>query len=105
MLDGREKSPLAAHKDMYLDKQGQVNKQLSLNGALAAGIPGMSAALVYLSKNYGELSLAKSLAPAIRHAEQGFAISERHRKLLRFRQSVLKQQTEIAELFLVDVDK
>jgi gamma-glutamyltranspeptidase/glutathione hydrolase len=40
--------------------------------------------------------------PSSINAEQGFAISERHRKLLRFRQSVLKQQTEIAELFLVD---
>jgi len=102
MLDGREKAPLAAHKEMYLDQQGQVNKLLSLNGALAAGIPGMPAALVYLSKNYGQLSLAESLAPAIRYAEQGFEIGERHRKLLRFRQSVLKQQDEIADLFLVN---
>ncbi|NOQ17212.1 MAG: gamma-glutamyltransferase [Methyloprofundus sp.] len=102
MLDGREKAPLSAHKAMYLDKQGQHNKQLSLNGALAAGIPGMPAALVYLSKNYGQLSLSESLAPAIRYAEQGFVIGERHRKLLRFREAVLKQQTEIAELFLID---
>lgn len=102
MLDGREKAPLAAHKNMYLDKQGQVNKLLSLNGALAAGIPGMPAALVYLSKNYGQLSLAESLAPAIRYAEQGFKIGERHRKLLRFRQSVLKQQDTIAKLFLIE---
>jgi gamma-glutamyltranspeptidase/glutathione hydrolase len=99
MLDGREKAPLSAHKNMYLDKP---NKKLSLNGSLAAGIPGMPAALVYLSKHYGQLSLAENLAPAIRHAEQGFAIGERHRKLLRFRLAVLKQQAEIAEIFLID---
>jgi len=100
MLDGREKAPLAAHKDMYLDAQGRPDKKLSLNGALAAGIPGMPAAIVYLSKQYGNLSLAKNLAPAIRYAEQGFAIDERHRKLLAFRQTVLKKQTEIADTFL-----
>jgi len=100
MLDGREKAPLAAHKDMYLDAQGRPDKKLSLNGALAAGIPGMPAAIVYLSKQYGNLSLAENLAPAIRYAEQGFAIDERHRKLLAFRQTVLKKQTEIADTFL-----
>jgi len=100
MLDGREKAPLAAHKDMYLDAQGRPDKKLSLNGALAAGIPGMPAAIVYLSEQYGSLSLAENLAPAIRYAEQGFAIGERHRKLLAFRKSVLKNQTEIADIFL-----
>jgi len=100
MLDGREKAPLTAHKDMYLDAQGNPDKNLSLNGALAAGIPGMPAAIVYLSKQYGKLSLAESLAPAIRYAEKGFAIGERHRKLLAFRQSVLKKQIEIAGIYL-----
>jgi gamma-glutamyltranspeptidase/glutathione hydrolase len=100
MLDGREKAPLAAHKDMFLNTSGEVNKQLSLNGALAAGIPGMPAGLVYLSKKYGKLPLTTSLAPAIRYAKQGFKIDVRHQKLLAMRQTVLNQHPETANIFL-----
>jgi len=100
MLDGREKAPIAADKDMFLDASGAVNKQLSLNGVLAAGIPGMPAGLVYLSKKYGRLPLATSLQPAIRYAEQGFAIGARHQKLLGFRKGVLNQHPETAAIFL-----
>ncbi len=85
MIDGREKAPLAAHKDMYLDRNGEVIPGLSRDGALAAGVPGLPAALVHLAENYGSLPLAQLLRPAIRYAEQGFAIGERHRKLLAFR--------------------
>ena len=60
MIDGREKAPLASHKDMFLDSSGEANKQLSLNGVLAAGIPAMPAGLVHLSEKYGRLSLAES---------------------------------------------
>ena len=85
MLDGREKAPLAAHRDMFLDKDGKVVPRLSVDGGLAAAIPGMPAALVHLSEKYGRLPLAQSLAPAIRYARDGFAIGEIHRKLLKFR--------------------
>jgi gamma-glutamyltranspeptidase/glutathione hydrolase len=61
LIDGREKAPLAAHKDMYLDKEGKVIAKLSLDGALAAAIPGMPAGLVHLSEKYGQLPLAESL--------------------------------------------
>ncbi|MCK5189189.1 MAG: gamma-glutamyltransferase [Methylococcales bacterium] len=100
MLDGREKAPLAAYREMYLDKQGEVIKGLSKNGALSAGIPGLPAALVHLSEKYGKLSLAQSLQPAIRYAQQGFAIGERHRKLLKFRLAVLQKNSDTAGIFL-----
>ncbi len=100
MLDGREKAPLAANKDMFLDAQGNSVTGLSLNGALAAGIPGMPAGLVHLSKHYGKLSLAESLQPAIRYAEQGFAIGERHQKLLGFRKTILNKDAETVAIFL-----
>ena len=100
MLDGREKAPLAAYKDMFLTASGDANKQLSLNGALAADIPGMPAGLVYLSKKYGKLPLTTSLAPAIRYAEQGFKIDARHQKLLAMRQAILNQHLETANIFL-----
>ncbi len=100
MIDGREKAPLAAHKNMFLDASGEVNKQLSLNGVLAAGIPGMPAGLVHLSETYGRLSLAENLQPAIRYAQQGFHIDARQQKLLRFRQDILRQHPETAAIFL-----
>ncbi|HIP53280.1 MAG TPA: gamma-glutamyltransferase, partial [Chromatiales bacterium] len=45
MVDGRERAPLAAHRDMYLDDSGAVVPRLSIDGPLAAGIPGEPAAL------------------------------------------------------------
>ncbi|MGZ8903243.1 MAG: gamma-glutamyltransferase [Methylobacter sp.] len=100
MIDGREKAPLAAHKDMFLDKQGRVIPGLSRDGALAAAIPGMPAALVHLSEKYGRLSLAESLAPAIRQAQTGFAIGEKYNKLLKFRAEVVKKNPQTAKIFL-----
>ncbi|NOR70030.1 MAG: gamma-glutamyltransferase [Methylomarinum sp.] len=102
MIDGREKAPLAATKDMFLDAQGNVVKGLSRNGVLSAGIPGLPAAIVHLSEKYGRLPLARVLQPAIRYAQQGFVIGERHRKLLRFRLSVLQNNLQAASIFLND---
>lgn len=102
MIDGREKAPLASHQSMYLDKAGKPIPRLSLDGALAAAIPGMPAALVHLSEKYGNLPLAESLQPAIRAAESGFAIGERYRKLLKFRVEVIKKHPQTAQIFLPD---
>lgn len=73
-IDGREVAPLAAHKTMFLAANGQPIPGLSLNGGLSAAIPGEPAALVYIAQHYGQLPLAKSLAPAIRLAEEGFMV-------------------------------
>ena len=101
MIDGREKAPLAAHQAMYLDKSGKVIPRLSLDGALAAAIPGLPAALVHLSEKYGRLPLSESLQPAIRAAESGFAIGEKYRKLLKVRADVIKKHPPTAQIFLV----
>ena len=61
MVDGREAAPLAAHRDMYLDTDGEVIAGLSVDGALAAGIPGEPAALVHIARYYGRLPLSRSL--------------------------------------------
>ncbi|BBL76107.1 gamma-glutamyltransferase [Methylomagnum ishizawai] len=100
LLDGRERAPLAAARDMYLDKAGQSIPGLSIDGALAAAIPGMPAALVHLAEHYGRLPLATSLAPAIRHAEAGFALGERHLRLLGPRAEVLRRHPAAAAIFL-----
>lgn len=77
MLDGRETAPLAATADMYLDAKGKVVPGLSLDGALAAGIPGMPAAVAHLAARYGTLPLERLLRDAIRHAERGFPVDAR----------------------------
>ena len=100
MVDGREKAPSAADKDMFVDSRGEVVKGLSKDGVLSAGIPGLPAAIVHLSEKYGRLPLTQALQPAIRYAQQGFVIGERHRKLLKFRLSVLQSNSQAASIFL-----
>lgn len=100
MVDGREKAPKAAHSAMYRNTSGEFDQSLSINGPLSAAIPGMPAAIVHLSKNYGRLPLKQSLAPAIRFAKQGFVIGPRFHRLLRFRQSQLARWDASAKIFL-----
>ena len=100
MIDGRETAPNAAHKDMYLDKKGKVDPNLSLNGPLASGIPGVPAALDHLSQKYGQLSLAQTLAPAIRYAKQGFEVSSHYQKLVGFRLEALNASEQAKTIFL-----
>lgn len=74
-IDYREKAPGRAHRDMYLDSAGNPDVKRSLEGHLAAGVPGTVAGLV-ASQAYGKLPLSKLIAPAIALAEKGFAITE-----------------------------
>lgn len=102
MIDGRERAPLAAHADMYLDKERKPIKHASLDGPLAAGIPGEPAALVHLAKNYGSLSLKESLAPAIRYAQKGFKVTPHYRRLAKMRHSALLASLDATDIFLDD---
>lgn len=100
MIDGRERAPLAAKRDMYLDKNGAVIPRLSVDGPLAAAIPGSPAALAHLARHYGRLPLAKSLAPAIALARDGFAVDEHYRRLAQFRLTALRASPDAAAIFL-----
>ncbi len=100
MLDAREKAPLAASADMYLDDQGEFERKRALNGPLAGGIPGLAAGLVAVSERFGNLSLAESLAPAIRLAENGFEVTERYQVLIGFRKSAMLAYPETAKIFM-----
>ncbi len=94
MLDGRETAPLKAHRDMYLNADGDVDRDLSLNGPLAAGIPGLPAGLVTLSEQYGQLPLTATLKPAITFARQGFAVTPRYQRMLKFRGDQLNAEAK-----------
>ena len=100
MIDGREVAPLKATRNMYLDKKGNVIPGLSVDGALAAGIPGEPAALVHIAQKYGRLSLKESLAPAIRAAENGFVVTESYRRMVGFRLKALQKSKSAAKIFL-----
>ncbi len=78
MLDARETAPAQASAGMYLDEQGRVIPNASLRGPKAAAIPGIPAALAHLSKHYGMLPLAVSLAPAILYADAGVRVDARY---------------------------
>jgi len=102
MIDGRETAPSASHRDMYIDDNGKVNKTLSLNGPLAAAIPGVPAALDHLASNYGHLSLRQSLTPAIRYAKEGFPVDSHFHKLATFRLVALQASAESNKIFLTE---
>ena len=76
-LDYREMAPENAHRDMYLDKQGNVKPYESLFGAKASGIPGTVAGMWAAHKKYGTLDWERLLAPAVDLAEQGFVVHEK----------------------------
>ncbi|MGC2637408.1 MAG: gamma-glutamyltransferase [Acidobacteriaceae bacterium] len=74
-IDYREKAPLAATPNMYLDAKGNVIPDASIVGYKAIGVPGSVAGLVYAEKKYGKLTLPRVMAPAIRLAADGFVLS------------------------------
>jgi gamma-glutamyltranspeptidase / glutathione hydrolase len=73
-IDFREKAPAAATANMYLDSQGDVTDDAWL-GYRAIGVPGSVAGLVYAETNFGKLSLAQVIAPAIKLARDGYALT------------------------------
>lgn len=90
-LDFREKAPLAAHRDMYLDENGDPITELSLFGSLSAGVPGSVAGMEAAHKRYGNLSWSTLIEPAIQLAENGFEITERQaQEFNRYKKSFVK---------------
>ena len=74
-LDYREMAPAAATRDMYLDPHGNVIPGASEIGYKAIGVPGSVAGMVYAEQKYGKLTLKQVIAPAIRLAREGYALS------------------------------
>jgi gamma-glutamyltranspeptidase/glutathione hydrolase len=75
-LDYRETAALAAHRDMYLDADGEVIENASLIGAPAAGVPGTVAGMWEAHQRYGRLPWKDLVMPAVRLAEDGFLPAE-----------------------------
>ena len=81
-LDFREKAPLAATKNMYLDADGTVNSDASKIGALAVGIPGTIAGLFEVHQKLGSLPFEKLIEPAIQLALNGVVVTEKQAQSL-----------------------
>lgn len=98
-VDYREKAPKKAHKDMYLDKEGNPDSQLSRFSHLAVGVPGTVAGLALALEKYGTISLAAALQPAIELAEKGFPMHSVLRDSLLQGEKRLKKSAEAHRLF------
>ncbi|WP_347049471.1 gamma-glutamyltransferase [Flavobacterium olei] len=90
-LDYREKAPLAASKDMFLDENGNVIKGKSTETALAIGVPGTIAGVFAVHKKYGTMPIAKILEPVIALAERGVVVTKKQEKSLKdYHESIVK---------------
>lgn len=76
-LDFRERAPLKATRNMYLDAQGKVRPNASINGYLAVATPGTVAGMYEVHRRYGKLPWQEVIKPAIALAQNGFIISPR----------------------------
>jgi gamma-glutamyltranspeptidase / glutathione hydrolase len=102
-LDYREKAPRAANRDMYLDAEGQVVAGLSVEGHLAAGVPGTPAGLAAAHARYGRLQdWGRLLQPAIELAERGFPISEAEAERLNGFQDAFRRHNPTPNPFMRD---
>lgn len=79
-LDYREKAPLKASKDMYLDENGTVITNLSVNGALSVGVPGTIAGIFAAHEKFGKLPMSEIFKPVIALARKGVVVTEKQLK-------------------------
>ncbi len=101
-LNFREKAPLEATADMYLDKQGHVIPGVRTHSYLAVAVPGTVMGLNTALKKYGTLTRAQVMAPAIRLARNGFVLKKGDVKILDQRAKEFKQHPNVAAIFLND---
>lgn len=76
-IDYRELAPMSSTEDMYLDKDGKANEDLSRTGGLAVGVPGSVAGILEVHKKMGSLPLSELIQPSIELAEKGFLVTEK----------------------------
>ena len=90
-LDYREKAPIAADRDMYLDEDGNVIKGLSTLGILAVGVPGSVDGMVKLHDKFGQTPFRELVQPAINLAQDGFVITQfQADKLNKYKEDLIK---------------
>ncbi|QXP67251.1 gamma-glutamyltransferase [Polaribacter sp. AHE13PA] len=87
-LDYREKAPLAASRDMYLDNEGNVVKEKSTLGAMAVGVPGTLAGIFTTHKKFGTMPMSEILKPVIALAKRGVVVTKKQEDRIKNYQSL-----------------
>lgn len=99
-IDARERAPLAATRNMYLDAKGEPDRKKAVDGALAAAIPGLPAAWAHMAKKYGRLPLKQSLGPAIELANEGWLFGRKNLTMINGRKEALAKDPGASALFM-----
>lgn len=99
-LDFREKAPIAAHQNMFLDSDSNIIDDLSTLGALASGVPGTIAGLYELWKNYGTIPWENLAGIAASLADSGFIVDQRLSEKFAVYEKTLNEFEETANIFL-----
>ncbi|WP_420399809.1 gamma-glutamyltransferase [Flagellimonas sp.] len=102
-IDYREKAPLSAHKDMYLDSLGNVIPDMSTLGATAVGVPGTVAGVFAVHEKFGSLPMEELIKPVIALAKRGVVVTEKQAKRIgRYREKFMQvngDSTKFAQKF------
>lgn len=98
-LDFRERAPLKATRNMYLDAQGKVRPNASIDGYLSVAVPGTVAGMYEVHRQYGKLPWATLIAPAIRYARDGFVVSQRYTNAAESRQGAILANPAARQIF------
>lgn len=101
-LDFRETAPAAAHRDLYLDQDGNLIEGESIYSHRAVGVPGTVAGLEHALKNWGSMSLREVIRPAIGLASKGFTVSHTLANMLDVQQEQLGQWQGTRDIFFKD---
>lgn len=100
VIDYREKAPRRAHRDMYLDRSGEIIPRASTEGAQASGVPGTVAGFQMALEKFGTRSFARLALPAERLARLGFPVSYRLAESLKSSRQLLARFESARRIFL-----
>ncbi len=98
-LDFRERAPLKATKNMYLDDGGKVRRNASINGYLAVGTPGTVAGMYEVHRRYGKLPWKTVVQPSIKLAKDGFLVSDKFVQAVKRRKKMIASNQEARAIF------
>ena len=98
-FDYREKAPMQASRDMFLDVEGNVIKDKSIVGGMAVGVPGTIAGIFAVHQKLGSLPMEELLAPVIELARNGYVITEREAAILKEFAPIIEEVNEESSIF------
>ena len=102
-LDYREKAPLTASKDMYLDDNGNIIKGMSVAGGMSVGVPGTIAGIFEVHKKFGSLPIEQLFQPAINLANDGIVVTKKQSNRIKSHQNYFKLVNNEPILFLNEI--